>query len=97
MGNNDEDFLNVSSEYPKDTEGGKKETSPTSTNSPPSKYNIIERKMFTCTTFRIYLPSGKMYPIKSQSWFDKNQKEVKKKVRKKLDVKKAQIGKEECY
>ena len=67
--------------------------------SPSSGYKgkVIERKVWTVTTFRIY-PNGTMFVVKSQSWFDKHQAEVKKKKAKpKVDVKKAKLTKEEVY
>lgn len=57
-----------------------------------SSSKIIERKMHTITTFRIY-PNGDMFVVKTQSWFDKKETEFKKKD--KLDTFKKEKGVEE--
>jgi len=97
----DEDFFNINLSKDGKEEIKNKER-PFFSNTPPTlpsdnlKGKIIERKMMTCTTFRIY-PNGTMFVIKSQSWFDKNQQEVKKKVKKVVEVKEAVLSKEEVY
>lgn len=99
---NDEDFENIPSSKgevpPLNKEGGNTGlTNNSFPGSPPSlKGQVIERKLWTIQTIHIY-PNGMMFIKKTQSWFDKNQKEVKKKVKKKLNVKEAIIGKKEEY
>ena len=66
--------------------------------SPSTKNKVIERKIMTMTTFRIY-PNGMMSHPVSKSWFqDKFGTIVKKKNPKKVaEVKESVIGKEEIY
>lgn len=62
-----------------------------------NKNNVIERTIFTKTTFRIY-PNGLMSPPQSQSWFsDKGGVVVKPKTKKVIELKETKLSKEEVY
>ncbi len=95
----DEDFENIESSVESLPEQeGRESINPIYTTSLPSnlRNQVIERKLWVLQTIHIY-PNGMMFIKETQSWFDKNQQAVKKKVKKKLEVKKAEIGQEECY
>lgn len=62
----------------------------------PSQGSIIKRVFHTRTEFRIY-PDGKVFPEKTQSWFEDHVYEVKKKEKVKPKEIKLEIGKTEEY
>ena len=90
----EDDFLNLLCE----TSGGKvnSEIEPPSDAQILNSGNIIEKKLFSIVTFRIY-PNGQMFIVKSQSWFDKAGQIIKKKENKIAEPKKAVLNEEESY
>ena len=97
---NDDYFFNLNGRE-------KEEDAPTSSSDNPviaapipiPKLNaVIERKIMTLTTFRIY-PNGEMSHPVSKSWFQDAYGTLvpKKKEKKKIEVKKSILQKEEMY
>lgn len=61
-----------------------------------SSTSLIKRVFHTRTEFLVY-PGGKIYPGKSQNWFEDKIYQHKPKVKKKAEVKESQLTSEESY
>ena len=95
---NDEDFFNIAASMSPNVESeiGKKAEEGLCT-SFPSSAHVIEKKIHSILTVRIY-PDGQMFISRSQSWIDKKDEIVKKKEEKKqLETTKAEVTAEEVY
>lgn len=88
-------FLNLASDTSSEDAGARsvKHTLPSSSF---KSRQVIERKIYTITTVRIY-PNGEMFIAKSQSWIDKKKDVVKKKIKKKAKLKPSNLQTEEVY